>query len=224
MMSDKPSIAVLGGTGNIGPGLVMRWAHAGYEVMVGSREKEKAQETARMANEKLGIDSVQGMENQDAARAADICVLTVAAKAHEAALRSLKEAVQGKILVDATARVTFPDATAPQPPSAGRIAQEMLGDGATVVMAFQNVPSAALKKNLGEKIDSHVLVCADDTKAAETVIQLIEAAGMKGYYAGGLDNGFVVEGLTALLIHMNRHYGGHGTIQVAGINKNKERD
>jgi NADPH-dependent F420 reductase len=164
------------------------------------------------------------MENSEAAKAADICVLTVVAKAHEAALESLKEAVQGKILVDATARVAFPDATAPEPPSAGRIAQDILGDGATVVMAFQNVPSAALKKNLGEKIDSHVLVCADDTKAAEEVIKLIEAVGMQGYYAGGLDNGFVVEGLTALLIHMNRHYGGHGTIQVAGIDKNKERD
>jgi predicted dinucleotide-binding enzyme len=75
------------------------------------------------------------------------------------------------------------------------------------VGAFQNVPAHALKKNLGQKIDAEVLVCADDVPAAESVIQLANAAGMAAFYAGGLDNALVVEGLTAVLISLNKYYG-----------------
>jgi predicted dinucleotide-binding enzyme len=76
-----------------------------------------------------------------------------------------------------------------------------------VVAAFQNVPAHALKRNLGERLDTDVLVCADDLPAAEQVIGLAQAAGMRAYYAGGLDNAVVVEGLTSILISLNKHYG-----------------
>lgn len=216
----KPILAILGGTGKEGPGLAMRWAHAGYPVIIGSRKAEKAEATAAELNEKLDIDTIRGMENADAAQAAEICILTVVVDAHQAALEGLKDVLQGKLVVDATARVKFPTAVAPAPPSAARTAQEILGEGATVVAAFQNVPASALRKNLGEPIASHVMVCGDDIEAVEKVISLSENAGMRAFYAGGLDNAFVVEGLTALLIAMNKHYGGHGTVQIAGLKKN----
>jgi NADPH-dependent F420 reductase len=218
-MSSKPVLAILGGTGNEGPGLAMRWAYAGYKVIIGSRQAEKAERIAAELNEKLGIDSIEGYENADAASKAEICVLTVVQSAHQPALESLKDALQGKILVDATARVVFKEVKAPAPPSAARIAQDILGPGATVVAAYQNVPASALKKNLDQPVETDVLVCADDVEAAEKVVILTEGGGMRAFYAGGLDNAFVVEGITALLIAMNKYYGGHGTVQITGLKK-----
>jgi predicted dinucleotide-binding enzyme len=87
-----------------------------------------------------------------------------------------------------------------------------------VVAAFQNVPASVLKKNLDEPLDVDVLVCADDIPAAEEVIRLAEGGGMRGYYAGDLDHAIIVEGLTSLLISMNKYYGGHSAaIRVTGI-------
>jgi NADPH-dependent F420 reductase len=159
-----------------------------------------------MLNEKLGINSIQGFVNGVAARKGDICVLTVVQSAHQAAIESLKDDLQGKILVDATARVEFKSPKPPGAPSAARIAQNILGQGVRVVAALQNVPAHALGKDLGEPLDFDVLVCADDQGAAREVIALVEGADMRGYYAGDLDNAVVVEGLTSILISLNKHY------------------
>ncbi|MBN1146227.1 MAG: NADPH-dependent F420 reductase [Anaerolineales bacterium] len=213
-----PTIAILGGTGKEGPGLAMRWANAGYSIIIGSRQAEKAHNTAAELNTKLGIDSVRGMENASAARSADICVLTVVQSAHQSALEGLKEDLQGKILVDATARVDFRQPQPPAPPAAARLAQDILGAGARVVAAFQNVPAHVLKKDLGSPLDTDVLVCADDPEAAQQVIDLAARGGMRAYYAGGLDNAIVVEGLTALLISLNKHYGTKtASIGITGV-------
>ena len=220
MSSEKilPTIAVLGGTGKEGPGLAMRWANAGYKVITGSRQLEKAQGIAQGLNEKLGLDTITGLENGMAARRSDICVLTVVATAHQPALRGLVDDLQGKIVVDATARVDFRDPRPPEPPSAARIAQDILGAGARVVGAFQNVPAHALRANLDQPLSTDVLVCADDVKAAEQVIELAEAGGMRAYFAGGLDNAIIVEGLTALLINMNKYYGTKtASIGISGV-------
>ena len=222
MTTDKPlpTVAILGGTGNEGPGLALRWANLGYPVIIGSRQKEKAQTTADKLNEQLGIDTILGFENGEAARKADICVLTVVHTAHEQAIEGLKADLQGKILVDATARVDFPDAKPPSSPAAARRAQEKLGPDVRVVAAFQNVPAAALHKKLDQPLDVDVLVCADDPSDAEVVSKLVEALGMNAYYAGDLDNAIVVEGLTSILISMNKYYGSRtGSIQVSGIEK-----
>jgi hypothetical protein len=215
-----PTIAVLGGTGNEGPGLALRWANYGYPVIIGSRQLEKAQVTAAKLNQQLGIDSILGYENGAAALKADICVLTVVHTAHEQALKGLKTELQGKILVDATARVDFRDPKPPAAPSAGRLAQETLGPGVRVIAAFQNVPAAALHKNLDQPLHEDVLVCADDPNNLEMINELIESLGMNAYYAGDLDNAIVVEGLTSILISLNRHYRSRtASIQVTGINK-----
>ncbi len=213
-----PKIAILGGTGKEGPGLALRWAKAGYEIIIGSRQAEKAQITAGELNAKLDVHTIRGMENGAAARLADISVLTVVQAAHQAAIESLLDDLQGKILVDATARVDFRDPKPPDPPAAARLAQNILGPGVRVVAAFQNVPSGVLKRNLDQSLDVDVLVCADDVPAANEVMRLADAAGMCAYYAGGLDNAIVVEGLTSILISMNKHYGGHSAaIRIAGV-------
>ena len=218
--SELPRLAILGGTGNEGPGLALRWGSAGYPIIIGSRYADKAQETAQALNEQLGIETIQGMVNNLAARDADICVLTVVHTAHQAAIESLGEDLQGKILVDTTARVDFRDPRPPSPPSAARMAQDKLGPGVRVVAAFQNIPAHLLKKRLGEALDADVLVCADDQEAAQQVMQLAEDAGMSAYYAGGLDNAVVVEGLTAIAISLNKHYGVKtASIAVTGIPK-----
>lgn len=201
-----PVIAILGGTGKEGPGLAMRWASAGFKIIIGSRQTEKAQRIADELNTQLGIDTIVGFENSQAAQNADICVLTVVQSAHQSALQSLKEDLPGRILVDATARVDFRDPKPPSPPAAARLAQDILGPDVKVVAAFQNVPAHALRKNLSGKINTDVLVCADDLDAAQKVIQLAEAGGMRAYYSGNLDNAIVVEGLTSILISLNKYY------------------
>jgi NADPH-dependent F420 reductase len=136
-------------------------------VIIGSRQLDKARIAAGEINLALGSSTVSGMENAQAARMAEICVLTVVQTAHQVALDSLRNDLKGKILVDATARVDFRDPRPPQPPSAARQAQQILGEDVRVVAAFQNVPSHVLKKNLGGSLDTDVLVCADDPKAAD---------------------------------------------------------
>lgn len=216
-----PTIAILGGTGKEGPGLALRWASAGYPIIIGSRQESKAQATADELNARLGSGLVRGMENEAAVRRADLCVLTVVQSAHEAMIESLKDALQGKILIDTTARVEFKDPRPPAPPAAAQMAQDKLGPGVRVVAAFQNVPASTLKKNLGESLDVDVLVCSNDVLAAQETVKLADAAGMRGYYAGSLENAVVVEGLTSILISLNKHYGGHASIRVSGIPTSK---
>ncbi|MCJ7703879.1 MAG: NADPH-dependent F420 reductase [Anaerolineales bacterium] len=201
----KPIIALLGGTGKEGPGLAMRWAMAGYEIIIGSRQAEKAEKTASELNEILGLETIIGLQNNQAAQKADICVLTIVQSAHQSALEGLKDDIQGKLLVDATARVDFRNPLPPSAPAAAEIAQSILGPGVRVVAAFQNVPAHTLR-NLDETINSEVLVCSDDPAAAEQIIRLAQDGGMKAYYAGGLANAVTVEGLTAVLISLNKYY------------------
>jgi hypothetical protein len=214
------TVAILGGTGKLGPGLAMRWTSAGYQVIVGSREESKAKRIAEELNQQLGVESIQGMQNAEAARNANICVLTVKADAHRSALESLRGAIGGKILVDTTARVDFRDPIPPEPPSAPRLAQDILGEDARVVAAFQTVPAHMMKERLGKTLKMDTLVCADDLEAAEEAIKLAQGAGIGAYYAGGLDDALVAEGMTALIIKMNRHYQSKdGALRVIGIDE-----
>ncbi|MCJ7825230.1 MAG: NADPH-dependent F420 reductase, partial [Anaerolineales bacterium] len=201
-MSEKMilTLAIIGGTGKLGPGLAMRWAGAGYRVIIGSRKTEKAQRIATELNEALGIETIVGLENAEAASLADICILTVKAEAHEAIVDKLKGVLNGKIVVDTTARVDFKDPQPPAPPAAARMAQERLGSEARVVAAFQSVPAHRLRDDLDQPLDLDVLVCSDDWEAAQEVIKLAEGADMNAFYAGGLDNAITFEGLSALLI------------------------
>lgn len=219
-MAEKyPTIAILGGTGKEGTGLGLRWARAGYPVIIGSRSAERAAEAAEAMNAQVGQGNVRGLSNEDAVLSGELVVLTVPPEAQLATLEGVKEQLQGKVLVDATARV---DARNPKPPegkASARLAQDLLGSGVRVVGAFQNVPAHALKQ-LDHELASDVMVTADDAEARAQVVVLAEAAGMRAYEAGGLDNGLVVEGLTALIIAMNKRYKSKtGGIRISGISK-----
>ncbi|MCK5634135.1 MAG: NAD(P)-binding domain-containing protein, partial [Anaerolineales bacterium] len=165
------------------------------------------------------IETIVGLENAEAASLADICILTVKANAHEAIVDQLKGIVNGKIVVDTTARVDFKNPQPPAPPAAARLAQERLGSEARVVAAFQTVPAHRLRDDLDQAPDLDVIVCSDDQEAAQEVIKLAEGAGMRAYYAGELDNAITLEGISALLISLNKHHDAKtATFTVSGLN------
>ncbi|HYE50715.1 MAG TPA: NADPH-dependent F420 reductase [Azospirillaceae bacterium] len=205
---DRPVIAVLGGTGKEGSGLALRWAHAGYPVIVGSRSAERAAEAAAEMNATLGREAVRGADNLAAARGAAIAVLTVPYAAQRSTVEEVRDALAGKILVDVTVPLVPPKVSRVQLPEGGsavEAVQRMLGDGVRVVSAFQNISAHHLKK-LDHVIDCDVLVCADDKEAGETVVGLARAIGLGAWYAGVLANSVVAEGLTSVLIALNQRY------------------
>jgi len=214
-----PTVGILGGTGKEGSGLALRWAQNGYSLIIGSRSVEKAEEAARLLKEKVPGVQVRGTDNAEAARAGDIVVLTVPHEAQLSTLEGVKAELQGKVLVDATARVDWRHPRPPEGKAAARMAQDLLGPEVRVVAAFQNIPASALVRP-EQKLESDVLVCGDDPQARADVVRLAEGAGMDAYEAGGLDNGIVVEGLTALIIAMNKRYKSNACgIRMTGVMK-----
>ena len=222
MTDALPTLAILGGTGALGTGLARRWAQAGYRVIIGSREQEKA-EAARqeleavMAERGASAVNVEAMDNIAAAQAADIVAITVPFAHHRGTLESVKDALQGKILVDVTVSLVPPKVgTVQLPPegSAGQIAQAVLGEGVKVVSAFQNVAAHHLQE--GQGLDCDVLVCGNDKDARAEVIKLVEACGMRGFHAGPINNAAAVEAMTSVLITINRQYKCHAGIRITG--------
>jgi NADPH-dependent F420 reductase len=217
------TIAVIGGTGNEGPGLALRWAKSGqYQVIIGSRQQEKAQRVTAELNARLRQDLIRGMINLEAAAAADFVVLTVPYSAHASTLESIRSELTGKILVDVTVPLQPPNVYIPPGGSATAEAQAILGDDVYVVAAFQNVGAAHLEEP-HHSIQCDVLVCGDHKPAKAEVIALARAAGMRALDAGPLQNAVVVEGLTALLIGINLRYKVKGAgIQITGLDNAKK--
>jgi NADPH-dependent F420 reductase len=213
-MSAKPSIAILGGTGDLGSGLAKRWIAAGYSVVIGSRSAEKAQSFAK----ELG-GSARGDDNVGAAKSADIVVLAVPFGSHEATLLEVKEAVQGKIVVDAAVPLVPPKVSVVQLPpegSAAQIAQNLLGEGVRVVSAFHNV--GATKLHAGGRADCDVLVFGNDKEARDIVIALACEVATCGIDGGVLANSAAAEALTSVLIGINRRYKVPGAgIRITGL-------
>lgn len=222
-MDSKPlmlTIAVLGGTGKEGKGLAYRWAKSGYQVLIGSRTPEKAVTVASEILEMLdGSGSVVGMSNHEAAQQANIAVLTVPYSAHRSTLESVKDALQGKLLIDTTVPLVPTKVSKVQMPPAGSAAQEareIVGDGVEVVSAFQNV---SFKHLLGEaNVECDVLVTGSSKNARLEALKLVEAAGLTGWDAGPIENSIVAEGLTSVLIYINKQYGStYAGIKITGV-------
>lgn len=216
------SIAVLGGTGKEGKGLAYRWARAGYHVFIGSRAEEKAIAAAGELRGMLGEGtSVIGMSNPRAAKEANIIVLSVPYSAHRDTLESVKSELQGKILVDVTVPLVPPKVSTVQMPAAGSAAQEareILGEGVQVCAAFQNIAHEHLMDDGDVACD--VLVTGTSKTAREEVLKLVEAAGLTGWDAGPIENSVVAEGLTSVLIGINKKYGStHAGIKITGATK-----
>lgn len=216
-------IAIIGGTGKEGKGLAYRWAKYGHNVVIGSRSVEKAQAAAdeinKIINEKQ--NRVVGLENSQAADWCEIVVLTVPYSAHLDMLNYLKEVVKGKIFIDVTVPLMPPKVHIVQMPkagSAGKEAQTILGDDTPVVVAFQNISYERLMKD-GD-IDCDVFVCGTSKQARDIVIELVGNAGMIGWDAGPMANAVVVEGLTSVLININKIYGSkEAGIRITGVNR-----
>ena len=217
------TVAVLGGTGKEGKGLAYRWAHAGYRVLIGSRTPEKAVAAAEEISGMLGEGiSVKGLANLEAAREANIAVLTVPYAAHRDTLETLKEELKGKILVDVTVPLVPPKVATVQMPAAGSAAQEarqIVGEEVEVCAAFQNISHEHLLDNA--EVECDVLVTGTSKEARAEIIRLVEAAGLHGWDAGPLENSVVVEGLTSVLIGINKKYGStHAGIKITGVHRN----
>lgn len=214
MTSAPKTIAILGGTGDLGTGLARRWAKAGHKVVIGSRTAEKAEAAAADLKE----FGVRGLENKAAAEAAEIVAITVPYANQVATLEAVKDALAGKILIDATVPLMPPKVGTVQLPEGGSAAvaaQKMLGDGVTVVSAFQNVAAAKLQSDVDLECD--VLVAGDKVAARQVVIDLVEDAGMRGWHVGPLANSAAAEALTSLIIQINRRYGIDGAgIRITG--------
>jgi NADPH-dependent F420 reductase len=213
------TISVIGGTGELGGGLASRWAKAGLPVIIGSRDAERAQQAADKLNLLSGNSLAKGMDNYAAAEAGDIVVLTVKFSHHRATLEELKPALTGKIVIDTTVPLVPPKVARVQLPpegSAAVIAQQLLGDDIQVVSAFQNVSASSLHSDA--EPDCDVLVTGAKPDARQTVIDLAQAAGFKGWHAGPLENSAAAEALTSLLIFMNKKYASdHTGIRITGI-------
>jgi NADPH-dependent F420 reductase len=218
MPDTKPTIAVIGGTGALGSGFAMRWARAGYPVIIGSRSADSAASKAADLAEATG-GTVTGLENGAAATAADIVVLTVPYANHKPMLEAVRDGAQGKILVDATVPLVPPRVARVQLPEAGsaaKEAQDFLGEDVQVVSAFQNV-AADLLQNENSRIDCDVLVCGNKKAAREVVVEMATAAGLKAWHAGSIDNSAAAEALTSILIFINRNGGvDHAGIRITG--------
>lgn len=217
---NKLTLAVLGGTGKEGSGLASRWALSGYNVIIGSRDAARAAEYATNLNGQLGLTSIKGMGNPEAALAADVVILSVPYSAHQTTLEGLKEVLSGKVVVDITVPLQPPKVRTvhlPEGKSAALEAQALLGESTKVVAAFQNV-SAEHLADPAHQVDCDVLVCGNDAEAKTIVIKLVEATGMKGVDAGSLANSIAVEALTPVLLYINKAYGIKGSgIRITGI-------
>lgn len=224
-IKDIRTIAVLGGTGKEGKGLAYSWAKAGYRVIVGSRKAEKAQlavdELQAMFTSGEQVDIV-GKTNDEAAQQCDLAVLTVPYAGHSATLENLKPYLKGKILIDVTVPLVPPKVSRVQMPPAGSAtmeAQQLLGEDIQVVAAFQNISYENLLSDDGEA-DCDVLVCGGDNDARGVVLELVKATGMIGWDAGPAENAVVVEGMTSILIGINKKYGVHSSgIRITGVSR-----
>lgn len=209
------TIAVLGGTGALGSGLVRRLSAAGRTVVIGSRDAERAAVAAAEHG-----DGVSGAAYADAAARADIVILTVPFSGQQEVLEAVKPALQGKVLIDATVPLAPPKVWRVQLPaegSAAQRAQALLGEGVKVVSAFQNVGARHLHTD--HAIDCDVLVCGDDDDAVGVALDVVRDTGLRGVRGGPLANAAAAEALTSVLIQINRTYKvAEAGVRITGLN------
>jgi 8-hydroxy-5-deazaflavin:NADPH oxidoreductase len=225
-------VAIIGGTGDLGYGLALRWARAGVHVIVGSRDEGKANEAATRLRGILsasappgsGSLAIDGLGNAQAAAQAPIVVLAVPIAAQADILKSIRGSLKDAILVDATVPLAAALGGKPtrllrlwQGSAAGQ-ARELIPAATPVLAAFHNVSAGALQ-DLSATPECDVLVCGDDEAAKQTFFPLVKLIpGLRPVDAGPLEMAGIVEGVTALLISVNRRYKvPHSGIRITGL-------
>jgi hypothetical protein len=201
-------IAIVGGTGKEGSGLGLRWALAGHEVLIGSRDAERARGKAAELAARAPGARASGLGNRAAVEAGEIAVLAVPANGLAATIPEIRDACRGKIVVSTVVPLTFGGPRLYTPPpqgSAAEEAQELLGPEARVVAAFHHI--AAHELAAGEHdIECDLLVCGGDADAKRVVSDLGTSMGLRAVDVGPLSNAGPLEGITAVLASINRRY------------------
>ena len=213
-------LGFIGGTGPEGRGLGLRFALAGEDVLIGSRDVSRASEAASAISEHDVKGSVAGALNADVASRADILLVTVPYGGHRDTLTALRAPLAGKVVIDVVAPLAVEkghaSAVRVEEGSAALQAQAVLPDS-RVVAAFQTISARDLLVP-GRSIDSDVVVCADDAEAKQAVMELAEKIdGLRAVDGGGLDNARYVEDFTALLLNINRIHKAHSSLRITGI-------
>ncbi|WP_027855910.1 NADPH-dependent F420 reductase [Marinobacterium jannaschii] len=202
------TVAIIGGTGPQGKGLALRFAQAGIPVVLGSRDAERAAESAAELQQQLdnGAATISGSDNLGAtAQADELVILAVPYSAHDATLEQLKPALTDKVLVDIVVPLAPGNPKAVEMPpegSATEAAQALLGEEIPVVGALHNV-SATTLNNLEQPINCDILVCGNQLDAKKKVISLLQSLDVKAYNAGLAESARCIEAITPILIRLN---------------------
>ena len=209
-------VSVLGGTGEQGRGLARRFALAGLQVVLGSRDAARA---ATAAAELPG--RVRGADNAEAARAGDVVVVAVPWDGHRELLVALAGDLEGKVVVDCVNPLGFDKqgayALVVEEGSAAQQAAAVL-PGSRVVAAFHHVSAVLLLDETVDSLDTDIFVLGEDREATDLVQALVALIpGMRGIYGGRLRNAHQVEALTANLISVNRRYKAHAGLRVTDV-------
>jgi 8-hydroxy-5-deazaflavin:NADPH oxidoreductase len=223
-------IAIFGGTGDLGRGLAICFAAAGHDIIVGSRSQERADQAADGLREALPSGRFVPMENVAAAAAAELAIVSIPWEGIEQTIPPMADALAGKIVVTVANALKFGKSGAiavqgtdlPGGAQSCAHAIQDLAPDAKVVVAYNNLPAAALQARHDLRAD--VLVCGKSREAREAVIELTkDLPGARGLDAGPLANALIIEGMTALVINMNKRYGGEASLQITGLENAPER-
>lgn len=215
-MENQFSVAIVGGTGNLGSALALRLGAPGVKIIIGSRDAEKAKNAVATLKPKLRAGELEGMTNRDAVQGAESVVIAVPYEGHAQMVSDLKGQLGGKIVIDTVVPLNKGKPFVPPEGSALLEAQQILAGEAPVIGALHNISAV----DLGD-VDSplgDVLVCGDNLEAKTKVMEMIERIGARAFDGGPATNAYVIEGLTGVIIHLNRKYKSkHGSIKIAGI-------
>ncbi len=218
-------IAILGGTGAQGSALALRWANAGYSIVIGSRNPQKATQVCKRISIEVERADISYEDNRSAAEKGDVVVLCVPYASQPSTVEEVRAALDGKVLIDATVPLMPPKVARVQLPEGGSAVakiQSMLGDSVKVVSAFQNV-AAHILADLSAPVECDVLVCGNDIDARELVIKLATDIGMRALHAGPIANSAASEALTSVLISINSRYKTHGAgIRITRVDADKD--
>ena len=213
------NMGIVGGTGREGRGLGVRWAKAGHDVFIGSRQAEKGIAKAAEFSEEFGV-VLRGGDNVAACNHAELIVVTVPYSAHRPTFESIKDAVGDKVIVDITVPVKPPKVRSvnlPEGQAAALEARALLHEGARLVAGLHHISSEHLS-DPAHAFDCDVLVCGDDKEARAAFISVVSDLGLRGVDAGVLKNAIALESLTPVLLHINRRYKSVGSgIRITGI-------
>ena len=206
MTSKAKVIGIFGGTGALGSALSKKWSKTGHQIIIGSRNADKAISVAEEINAEIGNNNVTGSDLMETAKNCGIAVLAVPYFSHSETLNQIKPFLSGKILVDTTVPLSKPvtKVNLPKQGSAALEAQMLLGEEVLVVSALQNIGSHLVGSQ--EKIDAEVLVCGNSNDAVDEVITLIGDLGLQCWHAGSIENSAAAEALTSVLISINQKH------------------